>query len=196
MKSQATDPDWLGCLCDMLNDVQRYFTNDLENGIAALPGHPESWAFVGMDIHRALGQLEFARRALAPVPSPRFLDCGAGLGFIGMVARGLGFRPSGIELCPRYINIANRMFAAAAVVEGDVLTFDEYGDFDAIYYYGPMKDDRRQEEFELRVEAAARPGAVIIANRKVSDQWRTNGHFECLLEDGAGSWIFRKLDSL
>ena len=127
----------------MMDDIQRYFTNELEYGIAALPGHPECWAFVGMDLGRALAQLEFARQCLGENPSPRFVDCGAGLGFIGMLARGLGFRPSGIELSPRYSEIAGRLFAAAMVTEGDVLHYPDYGGFDAIYYYGPFNLERK-----------------------------------------------------
>ena len=133
----------LSSLVSMMDDIQRYFTNELEYGIASLPGHPGCWAFVGMDMGRALAQLEFARQCLEENPSPRFVDCGAGLGFIGMLARGLGFRPCGIELSPRYTEIAGRLFAAAFVTEGDVLHYPDYREFDAIYYYGPFNLERK-----------------------------------------------------
>jgi len=192
MNETATTCRHLAALVLMMDEIQRYFMNELEYGIAALPGHPESWAFVGMDTGRALAQLEFVRDCLREVPSPRFVDCGAGLGFIGMLARGLGFRPGGIELSSRYVEIANRLFAEASVAEGNVLDFSDYGEFDVIYYYGPFKDDAMQEQFEIKVERDAMPGAIIIANRKVSDTWQNSPDFRLLKEDGVGSWIFQK----
>jgi hypothetical protein len=181
-------------LLPLIEEVQRYFMLELEGGIAAHREHPESWAFVGMDPARALAQLTFARDHLASDTSPAFLDCGAGLGFVGMLARGLGFQPSGIELCPRYVALANRLLPWAGVVEGDVLDHPGYGEPEVIYYYGPFKDEALQERFELKVEADAKPGAIIIANRKVSAAWACSPRFQPLIEDGTGSWIFRKLE--
>lgn len=176
----------------MIDDIQHYFMNELEGGIAAHREHPESWAFVGMDTARALDQLSFARSCLAADASPRLVDCGAGLGFIGMLARGLGFRPAGIELSTRYVEIANRILPWAQVAEGDVLEFPDYGGFEAVFYYGPFKDEALQERFELKVEADASPGTVIIANRKVSEAWRRSDRFRLLRDDGGGSCIFQK----
>ena len=79
------------------------------------------------------------------------------------------------------------------VTEGDVLHYSGYGEFDAIYYYGPFKDEVLQEQFELKVEKDAKPGAIIVANRKVSDSWRHSPDFRLLKDDGVGSWIFQKL---
>lgn len=192
----AQDPSatrQLAALLALVEDVQRYFMLELEGGIATHRSRPESWAFVGMDPARALAQIAFARDRLATHPAPLFLDCGAGLGFVGMMARGLGFRPSGIELSARYVELANRLLPWSGVVEGDVLDHPGYGEPDVIYYYGPFKDDTLQERFELRVETHAKPGAIIIANRKVSDAWTRSPRFEPILEDGTGSWIFRKL---
>lgn len=193
-QQSITTTHQLSALLALVEDIQRYFMLELEGGIAAHRAHPGSWAFVGMDPARALAQLTFARDLLEPDSSPTFLDCGAGLGFVGMMARGLGFRPSGIELSPRYVELANRLLPWAGVVEGDVLDHPRYDVPEVIYYYGPFKDEALQEQFELKVEADAKPGAIIIANRKVSDAWARSSRFQPLLEDGTGSWILRKLD--
>jgi hypothetical protein len=42
------------------------------------------------------------------------------------------------------------------------------------------------------VEADAKPGAIIIANRKVSDAWCHSPHFRLLKSDGVMSYIFQK----
>lgn len=182
----------LSALTDLVDDVQRYFMLELEGGIAAHRGRPESWAFVGMDTAVALEQLEFALGCLGGMRSPLFVDCGAGLGFIGMLARGLGFRPVGIEISPRYVELAGKLLPWAGVAEGDVLEYDAYGEADVIFYYGPFKDEALQERFELKVERDAKSGAVIVANRKVSDAWRASPAFELLRDGGAGGWVFRK----
>jgi len=180
-------------LMSMLDEVQHYFMNELEGGVAALAGHPESWAFVGMDIEQALAQLGFARGFFPAGAAPSFLDCGAGLGFIGMLARGLGFRPAGIELSRRYVEIAGRMFPWAQVAEGDVLTYPDYAGHDAIFYYGPFKDETLQARFEQKVEAEAKAGAIIIANRKVSAAWRRSTDFRLLKDDGFMGCIIQKV---
>jgi len=64
-----------------------------------------------------------------------------------------------------------------------------------IYYYGPFKDDVLQARFEHQVEATAKPGAIIIANRKVSDAWRHSTDFRLLRDDGVMSCILQKQQS-
>lgn len=180
-------------LMSMLDEVQHYFMNELEGGIAAHSEHPEAWAFVGMNVEQALAQLSFVRGCFPAIAAPAFIDCGAGLGFIGMLARGLGFRPGGIELSRRYVELAGKLFPWAQVVEGDVLTYPDYPGQDVIFYYGPFKDDTLQEQFELKVEAEAKPGAIIIANRKVSAAWRRSTRFRLLKDDGGMGCIIQKV---
>lgn len=179
-------------LMNMIDEVQHYFMNELEGGIAVHAGHPESWAFVGLNVERALAQLSLARGCFPEIAAPAFIDCGAGLGFIGMLARGLGFRPAGIEHSLRYVELAGKLFPWAQVVEGDVLTYPDYGGQDVIYYYGPFKDDALQARFEHKVEAEAKSGAIIIANRKVSEAWRHSARFRALADDGGMGCIIQK----
>jgi len=182
----------LTILLAMMDEVQSYFMHDLEGGIAAHAEHPEAWAYVGMNVEWALAQLSFVRGCFPATAAPSFIDCGAGLGFVAMLARGLGFRPGGIELCSRYVALAERLFPWAQTFEGNVLTYPHYADHDVIFYYGPFKDEGLQARFEHKVEAEAKPGAIIIANRKVSEEWRSSSQFRLLKEDGVGSWIFQK----
>lgn len=183
----------LSALISMMNDVQNYFMNELEGGIAAHAAHPESWAYVGMDTARALSQLHFVRDYFPEKASPSFIDCGSGLGFISILARNLGFKATGIEFSTRYVELARKLFPHAQTFEGDVLSYDNYAQYDVIFYYGPFKDEGFQEQFEHKVEAEAKSGAIIMANRKVSEVWRTSGQFRLLKEDGVVSWIIQKV---
>jgi SAM-dependent methyltransferase len=183
----------LSALISIMNDVQNYFMNELEGGIATHAANPESWAYVGINIEWALSQLRFVREYFPENASPSFIDCGAGLGFISILARNLGFKATGIEFSTRYVELARKLFPHAQTFEGDMLTFDNYAQYDVIFYYGPFKDEVFQEQFEHKVEAEAKSGAIIIANRKVSEAWRTSAQFRLLKEDTVVSWIIQKV---
>jgi hypothetical protein len=180
-------------LMTMLDQVQSYFMTRLVGGIARLPDKPEAWAFVGLRTETAVPQLLAARALFPESPSPKFLDCGSGLAFVTALARGIGFDATGIEWNEQYVSIARQLFSSARTVQGDVLAFAGYGDYDVIYYYGPFSDEEVQRRFEEKVEAEAKVGAVIIGNRKASDAWRASNRFQLLAEDGYMGVLLRKL---
>jgi SAM-dependent methyltransferase len=159
--------------------------------VATLPGRPESWGFVGARTTRVLAQLRLARER-TPARSPTFLECGSGFGFVAALAREVGFTVTGIEVVPAYVEHSRRFFPAVRVEEADLLTFDRYGDFDVVYYYGPFADDAVQAGFERRIEEALRPGGIVLASRKVDESWRTRGDFEQLWTDGTLTWAIQK----
>jgi hypothetical protein len=63
---------------------------------------------------------------------------------------------------------------------------------DVIYYYGPFADDAIQASIERRVEEDLRRGPIVLANRKLTHDWRASGDFDLLTTDGSMSWAFRK----
>ena len=159
-------------------------------GVAPLPDRPESWAYVGAHTSRALAQLRLARGATS-ARSPRLLECGSGLGVLAALAREMGFAVTGVEIDPSYVEMSRRLFPSVSVVEADLLTFDRFAEYDVIQYYGPFVDDAVQARFERRIEEALRPGGVILANRKVTDDWRA-GPFDLLHTDGLTSFVLQK----
>jgi SAM-dependent methyltransferase len=189
--SPAESHAQLAKLAAMLDGVQDYFTNELVGGIGPLADKPESYAFVGRRIEDALAQLAKGRALFPERSTPRFLDCGSGLGFIATLAKGLGFAATGLEWSEQYVTLARKLFPSTKTVQGDVLEF-EYGDFDVVYYYGPFADEALQQRFEEKVEAELKSGGVILANRKSSDAWRATNQFELLSEDGYMDLILRK----
>lgn len=187
------DGDIARYLGNTLDQVQTYFTNSLAGGVAHLKDKPEAWAFVGMPALTAIGQLRQARSNFPAGPSPSFLDCGSGLGFIPALARELGFRAAGVEWSEEYVTIAQRMFSGVTTIRGDVLEFAHYADYDAIYYYGPFDDEALQRRFEEKVERDAKVGAVIIGNRKASDAWRESNCFEALSDEPFMGVLLKKI---
>lgn len=179
-------------LATMLDCVQDHFMNELAGGLALLEGKPESWGFVGRRIEAATAQISRARALFPERSIPRFLDCGSGLGFITTLANGLGFTATGIEYSESYAVLARKIFPSTRTVQGDVLAFDRYSEFDAVYYYGPFSDENLQRTFEEKVESELKSGGVILANRKTSDAWRTSSRFELLSADGYTDLVLRK----
>lgn len=174
----------LDCVQDSLRDW-------LIGGIAVLKDHPESWGFCGARTTDVLAQLRVALRA-TPAKSPRLLECGSGYGFVAALARALGFTVTGLELEPSYIEMSRRLFPSVLVEQADLLAFDRYGSFDAIYYYGPFADDQVQARFERQVEGALRPGGIVLASRKITHDFRESGAFKVLSHDGGQAWVIQK----
>jgi hypothetical protein len=175
-----------------LDGVQDSFTNEVTGGIAPLEGRPESWGFVGRRTEAAIAQLERGRALFPERSTPKLLDCGSGLGFITTLANGLGFTATGLEWSERYVTLARKLFPSTKTVQGDVLEFEGYGDFDVVHYYGPFADESLQCRFEEKVEAELRSGGVILANRKASNAWRVSNQFDLLSEDGFMDLVLRK----
>ena len=187
------DGDIARYLGNTLDQVQRYFTNSLEGGVAKLKDKPEAWAFCGMPALDAMDQLRRARSYLPAARTPTFLDCGSGLGFVAALARELGFRASGVEWSEEYVAIAQQMFSWVTTVQGDVLEFANYADYDVIYYYGPFDDEALQQRFEEKVERDAKVGAIILGNRKASQAWRESSCFEALSDEVFMGVLLRKI---
>jgi len=193
----ATSPDpaplgeELEAVAAVLDAVQAAYRDRVAGGIRRLPGRPESWGFVGARTTDVLTQLRIARRA-AKARSPRFLECGSGFGFVTALARELGFTVTGIEIVPAWIQTSRQLFPSVPIEQADLLTFDRFGEFDVVYYYGPFADDAVQAAFERRIEAALPPGGLILANRKVTRDWETTGAFDLLWTDGLLTFVLQK----
>ena len=99
---------------------------------------------------------------------------------------------TGVEVEPSYVETSRRLFPSVRVEEADLLTFERFGEFDVVYYYGPFADDEVQARFERRIEEALRPGGIVLASRKVTQDWRENGAFEELAAGGVNSWVLQK----
>lgn len=183
--------DNLEAVAALLDSIQDSLRDRIAGGIGRLEDRPESWGFVGMPMLQALAMLRLARDT-TPAPSPRFLECGSGFGFVAALARELGFAATGIEIVPEYIEVSRRLFPSVHVEAADLLTFDRVGDFDVVYYYCPFEDDDVQARFERRIEAALRPGGIILANHKITHDWQDRNAFDLLWTDHSFQWAIRK----
>lgn len=98
----------------------------------------------------------------------RFLDVGCGGGLKVLSAANFFERADGLEFDPGYVATAQQIFKASEtgrchVIEADGLTFENYGDYDVIYFYRPMRDPALLRQLEEQIIQTAQPGTLIIA---------------------------------
>ncbi len=139
------------------------------------------YPFVAMDTRQVFAQIGFVHRFLqenAPGTAPwSFLDIGAGIGNVLLIAEVMGFDVFGIEKDPYPCRIARELVGEERVAAVDIWAFDAYGRFDVIYYFRPFHHGDTQRRFELMVEDTLRVGGLLIANRKMNTRIERDGRF-------------------
>lgn len=98
----------------------------------------------------------------------RFLDVGCGAGSKVLTATAAFDVAHGFDFNAAYVARAQDFLKRAAmdptaVWQDDALTFDDYGVYDVIYFYRPLKDPQLAARHEARVLEQARPGTILLA---------------------------------
>lgn len=97
-----------------------------------------------------------------------FLDCGCGVGNIMLLVRYMeGFKQiDGIEYDTATWKIAKELMYNynSNVIQGDLVEFDSYGDYDVLYYYTPISSGRKGDIFYKKLMNGMKVGAVVIPN--------------------------------
>lgn len=104
----------------------------------------------------------------------RFLDVGCGGGLKVLSAAKFFDQAEGLEFDPGYVASAQSLFDKAAtdrcrVIQADGLTYKDYSQHDVIYFYRPMRDEKRLRQLERQIVTTARPGTLIIAPYQMFD---------------------------
>jgi SAM-dependent methyltransferase len=104
--------------------------------------------------------------------SGRFLDVGCGVGEKVFLAHVFGqfSRCDGLEYDAKTFSVAEflldriqpRDHYPIKLMQGDALTFDDYGDYDVVYMYRPMRDHSLMRKLIRRVAAQIKPGAIML----------------------------------
>ncbi|MEM9247618.1 MAG: methyltransferase domain-containing protein [Pseudomonadota bacterium] len=98
----------------------------------------------------------------------RFGDVGCGGGVKLVMARRFFGHCTGIEYESQYVANAEVFLKKVGlpnldVEHADALTYEEYGKFDVLYFYRPMRSDQDLERLEQQVVANVKPGTLILA---------------------------------
>ena len=116
----------------------------------------------------------------------KFLDVGCGVGNIMILAKRAGFGiVEGIEYEKRNIDQAIispspslHNSAYGTIHHMDAFDFENYRDFDVIYYYCPISDYLLEERLEKLIESQMKVGAYLVANFKTSEAIKSNKNFK------------------
>lgn len=95
----------------------------------------------------------------------KFLDCGAGIGNVVMMAELAGFDAYGIEYDNKTIERGREFLKMFRVnpdklIQGDLLKYKDFGEYDVLYGYCPLSDGKLEREFEMRMFIQMKIGAV------------------------------------
>ncbi len=130
------------------------------------------YPFVAMDTRQAYEQIRMARQYLLKIglhhPPLRFLDIGCGIGNILLLAELMDFEVFGIEKDTGSLSIACNLVGKEFVSREDIWNYTKIDEFDVVYYFRPFCEKKRQLAFEQRIEDSLKPGAILIANRKMN----------------------------
>ena len=152
-------------------DSQKYSRNDTAN----------EYPFVPMDTRQLFDQLFFAARFLKKNMPDRgpftLLDIGCGIGNVMLFAEQMGFDVYGFEKDEFPFRIASKLMGPDRVTQDDLWQYHGYENFDVIYYFRPLANGNDQRRFERMIEEKIRPGGILIANRKMSEEINADPSF-------------------
>lgn len=106
--------------------------------------------------------LEAMVGAEAHATGRRWLEVGSGIGRNLKLAQLLGWKPTGIEIRPEYIDQSRRYAPGVPVVECDALGFDHYGEFDAIFKFQPFKGADLESALDRVIASQIASSAVFV----------------------------------
>ena len=176
-RPRRTDPGW--AQRDVLDRALRRLTpvlnpNAQDAAAAARGAYPDIPIGPSEFIEHlhAARRVALARKTRQPL---RFLDVGCGSGLTVLLASELFDEAVGIEIDPGYVSAATEMLRRAEVPNGriehaDALLFEDYGAYDIIYFFRPLRDIDLLRQLERRILAQARPGTILIAPYQLFDE--------------------------
>ncbi len=167
-----------------INRFIGYFTRDSQrrSGNDTTKEYP----FVAMDTRQAYEQLKLARNYLREQgrfkSGLQFIDIGCGIGNVMLMAELMDFSVYGIEKDEVPFEIAEKLLGKELVAQDDIWDFNDFNQFDVIYYFRPFSDKELQTRFEKLVEDELKPGGILIANRKMGTEIDDDPRFTRLTE--------------
>jgi SAM-dependent methyltransferase len=172
-KKSARDYSWLAFFdagLKTLQTLETYLASGEQSKRARDHG---CFGHVSLDAKQFLRDLHKARAVLSIVKprtkQSRFLDVGCGVGMKVQLASHVFATAHGLEFDQTYFNVAQRVRDATLsygidFFHGDALRFDDFGSYDVVYLYRPMKDIEKQSELEDRIAANVKKDAIVIAH--------------------------------
>lgn len=108
----------------------------------------------------------YYRRKGEDADKPSFIDAGCGLGVKLIIADGMGFNVTGLEIDRKVIKRAEEIFYPKRLnIKCQNILDHDYSEYDVIYFYCPFHNGKKQVEFEQRIHSQMKPGAYLMGFR-------------------------------
>ena len=101
---------------------------------------------------------------------PSFIDAGCGLGVKLIIAQGMGFDITGLEIDDKVLERAEEIFCIDKlnIHRQDILEHD-YSEYDVVYFFCPFHNAEKEKEFERRIQSQMKPGAYLMGYSQKTD---------------------------
>ena len=135
----------------------------------------ECYNYISAGNHLFLDKLEIVSKLVSA--KAKFVDVGCGTGLKLLLAKtffdfhvtGIEINPSLVKIskqyAPRYNYIKNGISENVVIHEIDAREFNNYHEFDIIYFYCPIKLVNLQRQLETRIFSEMKVGAFVIGIR-------------------------------
>ena len=174
----------------ILRRIGKYFFNisiDLHNATTNLSN--VSYAYFPTEIDFISEALNIIKSRETEFQNMKFLDAGSGIGNVCGVAMSMGLNAEGIELNPVLFNISKQIYPEIKFHEMNILEFNNYSDFDIIFYFIPIADDELQLKLKMKIENDIRIGGYII----VRDVETKDDRFIAIDTDNLKNKVWQKI---
>lgn len=121
--------------------------------------------------------LELIRLREGSMKDKKFIDLGSGLGFICALAAKEGLKVDGIEINPIYIEWSQKFFPEIKIYNMNIWDFNNYQDYDIVFYYLPFFKPEFIESFRIRIENSVKIGTYIITTEEEKQNLRKDDRF-------------------
>lgn len=143
----------------ILSKVNKYFLEIVNDEHHKMD---KSHKYYMMDLKLFIGMMDRVKENGFDLVGKKFLEIGSGTGYCCDLMRREGMQAEGIELNSKLVEISTQMFSEIKFHNIDCLDFENYGDYDIIYYYCPFKDKELQKKLNTKIEDEIKVGGYIV----------------------------------
>ena len=128
----------------------------------------EHYGFIPSNTLEVLGMLlKLYHHMEATRDEYKFLDIGCGIGNIVLSAYAAGFDAYGLEYNNKIYNIAKSVVSKNLseknrILKGDMMDFSRYGEYDVLYFYVPIANERAMYKFTDKLMKKMKYGTYVI----------------------------------
>jgi hypothetical protein len=145
----------------ILNKFNTYFRDIAEESHNKILGN-DSYRYFQTPLDFFQNALGVIKEREVNFKDKKFLEVGSGIGCLCGVASFMGLNAEGIELNPILYEVSKQIFPEVRFHNMNALDFNNYGDYDVIFYWLPFNNPELQQALKKKIEDDISVGSYII----------------------------------